>query len=192
MSAPRSQAPPALPQTSTPEKREMIRIKRIRRALSTVVVGAAALAVAGLVAAPASAAAAPAHPAHPAHPAPTVSFTIALHSAATAHGVRPAAVVDLCTVTTTVGTESGNALFAEGFVTCGDPDFFVSDDWSFYNSTHLYAVLPDFGTSTEGLYIVVELQTGGTAGHRTVQWCLTITDNNGATGAGCLLAAVNI
>lgn len=163
----------------------MIRIERIRRILSPVAAGVAALVVAGLAAAPASAAAAPVHP------APTVSITIALHSAAT-DGAHPAVVIDACTVTASVAKESGNNLFAEGFVTCGDPDFFVSDDWAFFNSTHRYALLPDFGTSDSGLYIVAELQAGGTAGHRTVEWCLTVTDNNGATGAGCLFPAVNI
>lgn len=164
----------------------MIRIERIRRVLSPVVAGTAALVVAGLAAAPASAAAAPVHP------VPTISFTLALHSAATTHGAHPAAVIDECNVTATVAKGSGNTLVAEGFVTCGDPDFFVSDDWAFFNSTHRYALLPDFGTSDAGLYIVLEDQAGGTVGHRTVEWCLTVTDNNGATGAGCLFPAVNI
>lgn len=167
----------------------MIGVIRIRRVLPAAVAGAAALVFAGLAAPSASAAVAPA-PSAPS--APTVSFTIALHSPTTTGGVHPAAEIDECSVTASVAKESGNSLGAEGFVACGDPDFAVSDDWGFYNSTHLYALLPDFGTSNEGLYIVAELQAGGTAGHRTVQWCLTVTDNNGATGSGCLLAAVNI
>jgi hypothetical protein len=159
---------------------------RIRRVLSAVIAGTAALIFAGLAAPSASAAVVPAPS------APTVSFTLALHGPATTGGAHPAVEIDQCAVTATVTKQGGNALGADGFVACNDPDFAVVDTWAFYNSTHRYALLPDAGTSIGGLYIVAEAETGGTVGHRTVEWCLTVTDNNSATGSGCLFPAVNI
>jgi hypothetical protein len=163
----------------------MITRSRLRRA-ATLAVATVALALGGMTAAAAPASAATAGA------APTGSLTITLHSSGKANGIHPAITVDLCTVSATVHRYSNGNLGTEGFVSCGDPDFAVSDDWGFYNYGRLYAYAPDFGTSYNGLYIVAELQGGGTVGHRTVEWCLTITDNEGRTGGACLFPAVNI
>ena len=163
----------------------MITLLWLRRAV-TLASAALALALGGMAVMASAASAATTGP------VPTVSLTITLHSSGKATGIQHAVTIDLCTVSARVSRLSNDYLSTEGVVTCGDPDFAVSDGWGFYSNGSLYAFDPDFGTSINGLYIVAEDQHGGSVGHRTVEWCLTITDNSGATGSGCLFPAVNI
>jgi hypothetical protein len=165
----------------------MIDIRRIRRSVAMLVcIVALPLGLALTAAAPASAATAA--------PATKVSVEVVVHSETKADGIHPAdVVITTCDIWAEVTKESGGYLYTEAGVACpGDPDFAVSDDWGFYSSGSLYALDGDFGTSTDNFYLVAEYQGGGAIGHRTVEWCVVIDLNDGGTGSGCLVPAVNI
>jgi hypothetical protein len=109
-------------------------------------------------------------------------------------GARPeqVGIGGYCEATGTAVPDGGTRLFYYGIVGCSVENFAVSDDWFFYSKGKLYAADVDFGTSTYGEYISEGTQSGGVVGHREVVWCLTVTDNSGATGGGCLIAANNV